>query len=191
MSARCVFAVSGRVVPVLVAWMAFGSAGAALAQGGPPADAKIVYVNVQQVVQSAPGAAEARATFDQELVQFRSELQSMTTAIDSLVKEYQRQEVMLSPQAKTDKQQEILEKQQQLNNRQTELEAQAEQRQQELLQPILERINGVIEQVRAENGYDMVLDVAGAGIVAADTRLDITSIVNQRVQALDTGSTGE
>lgn len=186
-----VFAPVSRVVPVVTTGVLLASAGAALGQAGPTAPAGIVYVNVQQVVQSAPGAADARATFDQELAQFRVELQNLTTAIDSMVRDYQRQEVMLSPQAKADKQQEILDKQKELQNRQTELEAQAEQRQQELLQPILERINRVIEQVRAENGYSFILDVAGAGIVAADTSLDITPIVNQRVQALGSGSTGE
>ncbi len=165
-------------------------AGTAWAQQGPPPDAKIVYVNVQQVVQQAPGAEAARSTFDQELAQFRQELQAMATAVDSMVQEYQKQEVMLSPQAKTAKQQEILGKQQQLQTRQQELETQAGQRQQELLQPILERVSAVIEEIRAENGYYMVVDVTDAGIVAADSRLDITQLVNQRVQAAGQANSG-
>ena len=191
MSFRSSFRPLSRTTPVIVAGLLVGGAGTAMAQGGPPADAKIVYVNVQEIVQNAPGASDARSTFEQELALYRQELQTMTAAIDSMVSDYQRQEVMLSPQAKTDKQQEIVNRQQALQNRNTELNTQAEQRQQELLQPIFERVNAVIEQVRSENGYYLVIDVAGAGIVAADTRLDITPIVNQRVQAAGAGSTGE
>lgn len=191
MTSRFSFAAPGRIAPVFMTGLLIGGAGVAEAQTGPPADAKIVYVNVQDIVQRAPGANEARATFEQELESYRQELQALTVAIDSMVADYQRQEVMLSPQAKTDKQQEILTRQQELQNRNTELNAQAEQRQQELLQPIFERVNGVIEQIRAENGYYMVIDVAGAGIVAADTRLDITNVVNERVQAAGAGATGE
>jgi len=191
MSFRSSFGPPSRVGPALVAAFLVGGVGTAVAQDGPPVDAKIVYVNVQEIVQNAPGASAARTTFEQELAQYRQELQDLTAAIDSMVSDYQRQEVMLSPQAKSDKQQEILNQQQALQNRNTELNAQAEQRQQELLQPIFERVNAVIEQVRSENGYYMVIDVAGAGIVAADTRLDITEIVNQRVQTAGTGSTGE
>ncbi len=191
MSFRFSFGPPSRLVPVLVAGLLVGWVGTAVAQGGPPDDAKIVYVNVQEIVQNAPGASAARTTFEQELTQYRQELQAMTASIDSMVSDYQRQEVMLSPQAKADKQQEILNRQQALQNRNTELNTQAEQRQQELLQPIFERVNAVIEQVRSENGYYMVIDVTGAGIVAADTRLDITAVVNQRVQAAGAGSTGE
>lgn len=191
MSSRFSFVALSRIAPVLVTGLLVGGVGVAQAQTGPPSDAKIVYVNVQDIVQNAPGAAQARSTFEQELTTYRQELQTMSASIDSMVADYQRQEVMLSPQAKTDKQQEILNMQQELQNRNTELNAQAEQRQQELLEPIFERVNAVIEQVRSENGYYMVIDVAGAGIVAADTRLDITAVVNERVQAAGGGSTGE
>jgi len=194
MRARSSFGLPSHVIPVLVAGLLVGGTGVAMAQdagAGPLTDAKIVYVRVQDVVQSTPGAAAAQSTFEQELVVYRQELQDKTAAIDSMVSDYQRQEVMLSPQAKSEKQQEILDKQQELQNRTTELNAQAEQRQQELLQPILERVTAVIEEVRAENGYHMVIDAGAAGIVTADTRLDITDTVNQRIQAAGAGSTGE
>ncbi len=35
----------------------------------------------------------------------------------------------------------------------------------------------VIEQIRAENQYSIVFDLAEAGVVAADTSLDITAAV--------------
>lgn len=55
-----------------------------------------------------------------------------------------------------------------------------DRRRAELLEPIVVRVNEVIEEIRAERSYSIVLDVA-AGVVAADTSLDITTAVLERL----------
>jgi Skp family chaperone for outer membrane proteins len=58
-------------------------------------------------------------------------------------------------------------------------------RQAQLVKPIMERVQNVIEAIRAEDGYSMILDVgAGASVVvAADKRLDLTDRVLARLKA--------
>ena len=57
----------------------------------------------------------------------------------------------------------------------------AQQRQQELLGPILEQVGAVIETLRSEGNYSIVLDASKEGLVAADTTLDITDAVLARL----------
>ena len=61
----------------------------------------------------------------------------------------------------------------------------AQQREAELVRPIMEQINKIIEQIRTENGYSFILDAGSqAGVVvAADSSLDITDQVIKRSQA--------
>ena len=59
----------------------------------------------------------------------------------------------------------------------------AGQRQQELVQPVMDRINEVIEEIREEGSYAIIFDVAGGGVVAADSALDLTQEVIRRLQA--------
>ena len=151
------------------------------AQNVPPAGTTFVYLNTAAILQAAPGSADAQRTFDRELGEWRSELELQAAAVDSLVRDYQRQEVMLSPQAKEQKGTEIQTRQQELQNRRLELENQAQQRQQELLRPILENVTRLIEQIRAENNYSMVFDISTDGVVAAAPELDITDVVMQRL----------
>jgi outer membrane protein len=152
-------------------------AGPALAQDGPPTGTTVVYLRSAQIVQNAPGSTEAQRTFERELGEARTELQQQAAVVDSMMQDYQRQEVLLSPQAKTQKEQEIRDLQTELANRQRELDTSLQQRQQDLLQPILDRVAGVIEQIRTERGYSIVLDASTEGVVAADTTLDITALV--------------
>lgn len=154
---------------------------AAGAQELPAPGTPVVYVRGQVLLQQAPGAAEAARTFERELADMRTELQEQAAVVDSMLQDYQRQEVLLSPQAKEQKQNEILTLRQRLQSRQVEMDGEAQQRQQELLGPILEQVSNVIEAVRTENRYAVVLDASKEGLVAADTTLDITEAVLTRL----------
>lgn len=149
----------------------------------PPDGTQFVYINSQQILENAPGASEAQQTWQEELTRYQQELQGLAAELDSLQEAYQQQESMLSDQAREERQQEIVDKQNQLQQRRAELDQQATQRQQELLNPILQEVQGVIEQVRQERGYTMVFDASTAGLLAADPNLDITGLVLQRMQS--------
>lgn len=154
----------------------------------PPDGTQFVYINSQQIFENAPGASEAQETFQQELTGYQQELEGLVAELDSLQQAYQQQQGMLSEQAREERQQEIVDKQNQLQQRRAALDDQATQRQQELLNPILQRVQGVIEQVRQERGYTMVFDASTPGLLAADPSLDITGLVLQRMQS-GSGST--
>lgn len=174
----------GRLPAVVAAFLACSSVG--LPAQTPPADAPFVYLNSQEILTQAPGSADAQRTFERELSEMQTELQNRAQVLDSLVRDYQRQEVLLSPQAKEQKQQEIRTAQQELQTRRNELDNRARQRQQELLKPILDRVSQVIEQIRAENGWSMVFDASSEGVVAADPSLDITQLVLSKLRAQET-----
>lgn len=162
-----------------------------LAQDGPPVGTTFVYLNSAEIIQSTPGSVEAQRTFEREIADMRTELQTQATAVDSLLRDYQRQEALLSPQAKEQKQGEIRNLQGQLETRRGEMETQAGQRQQDLLRPILERVSEVIETIRGENNYAMVFDISTEGVVAADPSLDITDLVKTRLGATDNTATAQ
>ncbi|MFW6089646.1 MAG: OmpH family outer membrane protein [Gemmatimonadota bacterium] len=153
----------------------------AAAQEAPPEGTDFVYLNSADIIQSQPEFAEMTRTFDQEISDRRLELEEQAAAVDSLLREYQEQESVFSPQMREEKQQEIRTRQQALQNRRLEMENELNERQQELLRPILEEVGDAIETVRAERGYSMVFDISTEGVVAADPALDITELVRARV----------
>jgi len=166
--------------------------GSSAASSPPPQGTRFVYINSQELLKATPGATQAQQTWNQELQNYRSEVQQLATQVDSLEQAFQQQESMLSEAAKQRKQQEIQQKRQSLQQRTQQLEQQAAHRQQELLQPILNKVRGVIEKIREEHGYTMVFDAAGSGLLAADPSLDITDLVIQRLKAQgDTAAGGD
>jgi outer membrane protein len=102
--------------------------------------------------------------------------------LQALIDQYEQQQAMLSEEAKANREEEIRLKQTQYQQRIAELEQQAGARQAELVEPVMQRITAVIEDIRAEGGYSMIFDVAAQGIISADPALDLTTEVVQRLQ---------
>ena len=146
----------------------------------PPGGTPIVYVNTQAILPVAPGADSAGAAFQRLSVEFEGELEAFAMEIDSLIAAYQQQQSLLDPAGRQQKEGEIRDKQQQAATRQQELNVELDRRRAELLEPIVVRVNEIIEEIRAERSYSIVLDIA-AGVVAADTSLDITTAVLERL----------
>lgn len=144
---------------------------------------KIGYINSQNVLAEAPGAKEAQTQFDADMASYKAEVQKMATELENLVKQYEQQQAMLSPAAKQTRETDIRTKQQAYQDRLSEIDQRAAKRQQELVQPVMDKINAVIEAYRAEQGYSLIFDVASGGIVAANPTMDLTTEIIRRLQA--------
>ncbi|MBI1966838.1 MAG: OmpH family outer membrane protein [Gemmatimonadetes bacterium] len=145
---------------------------------------RIAFVNSREILQRTPGYAAAESTFSRELQGYREEVQHLQQHLDSAVQAFDQQSIALSPAAKTAKQRELQGLQQRLELRTNELQDRARQREQELLAPIQQRVNSIIQGIRAEGNYAFILDAdaPGSPIVSADPALNITARVLQRVQ---------
>jgi outer membrane protein len=144
---------------------------------------KLGYIDSQQILNQDPVALQAQQQFEADLARYRAEVDQIGQELQGLIGQYEQQEAMLSEEAKTNRQEEIRLKQTQYQQRISELEQQAGLRQAELVEPVMERINAVIEDIRADGGYSMIFDVAAQGIISADPDLDLTAEVVRRLQA--------
>ncbi len=147
----------------------------------PPNGTALVFVNTQAILPIAPGADSAQVKFQAVVNQFQAELAGLEARIDSMMADYRRQESLMGQAGKEQKQQEILEVQRSAQARSQQLDVESQQRRNELLAPILQRVTDVIEEIRGERGYAIVFDIAESGVIAADNSLDITGAVLERL----------
>lgn len=152
--------------------------GPAAAQSAP----KFGFIDSNRILAEAPGAQAAREAFEKDMARYRSELQELEKDLQKAVAEYEQQQVMLSPDAKKQREGAIIQKQQAYQQRVAQLEQQAAERQAELVQPVMEQIRGILDEVRRTGGYAIIFNVASDGIVAADPALDITDEVLNRLK---------
>jgi outer membrane protein len=147
---------------------------------------RIAFVDGQRIFAAVPGRSEAEAQFNKEMDSVRAKEKVMGDSMAALIADYGKVEPTLSAAEKTTRQQTIRDKQAAFQQQQQQLEQKAQERQNELVRPILDRIHRVIDDLRAENGYTLVVDVspnAGGSVVSFDKNLDITDQVIRKLQS--------
>lgn len=143
-------------------------------------EVKVGYVDSDRIIKEFRETSEAKRTLDEEIEKYRKTGDSLKTLIDSLETAYESQKLMLSEAGKEVKSSEI----EQLKRRYTQyLEevfgkgGKLEQKNRELVTPIIKKINDAVEKVAQEDGFTIVFDAAESKIIYAEVGLDLTDRV--------------
>lgn len=143
---------------------------------------RVGYINTQRILQEAPGTQEVQQRLRTELAPFDQQLRALEDSLRALQVQYGQEPAGLSEQARTQRQQEFQTKAQGLQQRAAQVQQNAAQKQNELLAPVMQRIEEAISAVRQEGGFAMLFDAATDAIVSADTTLDMTDRVLARLR---------
>ncbi len=173
-----------NAVALVTSLMLVGTGGAQATQA-PPAAVKIGYINSAQLLQQAPGRAEAEAQFDREVGVYRQQIQRMDDSLRTLMAAFDREAPKLDSATRETRRASIGQREVEYQTRARGLDSTMQARQAQLVKPIMERVQSVIEAIRAEDGYAFIFDVGSqvSVVVAADKRLDLTDRVLARLKS--------
>ena len=157
------------------------TAGSASAQAAP----KFGFINSAAILAEAPGRAEAENQFKTEVAAYQGQLQRMSDSLQAMQSTFDNQAAGLDATTRASRAKVIQDKEAEYQTRARTLDQTMQNRQAELIRPLMENLQKVIEQVRAQDGYSMIFDVGSqtSVIVAADKNLDITDKVMALVKA--------
>lgn len=150
-------------------------------------DVKIGYIDTGRIFAEFEETVEAEQVFQKEVEVWKKQREEMETALAALREEIESQSLMLSEEKLAEKKL-ILE--QNFNDYQKFLQetfgedGKVAKRNEELTQPIVEKINRVIAQIAEDEGYTIVLDAAQGNIVFASKEIDLTEKVLERLEQL-------
>jgi outer membrane protein len=158
-------------------------AGVAGAQSAAPL--KIGYVNTQALMEAAPGRAQAESLLKKEGDSYQALLQKMQDSLNTMLTKYQKDEPTLSAAAKKKAQDNMQGLETEIQGKNLQLQQQFQNRQNEVMAPIQDVVRKVLEDIRVEDGFAMILDKTPGQtpIIVADKNLDITDRVVSRLRA--------
>jgi len=153
---------------------------AVTAASGLAQDIKIGYIDSIKIFAENPQTKDAERAYREEVDAWTAQKERSEAEIVRLQDELRAQALMLSDEKKREKQLELERKMQDYQRFMEETfgdDGLAARRNKELTQPIVDKINKILEVIAKEQGYMMVFDVANADIVYADKSLDLTELV--------------
>jgi outer membrane protein len=153
---------------------------------------KIAYVDSKVILSRAPGRQAAEDQFNKEMEASRGQVQKMGDSLQTMIADYQKAQATLAANVREQREAAIRKKQEDYQTRAGALDQQMQQRQMELVKPIMDQIRKVLDDIRQEDGYAFILDAGSdAGvIVAADRNLDITEKVITRLKPVTAAAPG-
>lgn len=151
---------------------------------------KVGYVNSEAVLAEFGLAQDAQNALQASLRGYDLEIQELEQSLRTSAEEFRQQQLTMTPEARQAREQELLGQEQALQQRRVDLNNQAQERQVELFQPVMDAIKEVIEEIRVEGNYAMILDVASRAIITADPSLDLTQEVVSRLQTGNSSAPG-
>jgi len=159
----------------LVAGLAFGGIGAAVAEGN-----QVGFVNVGLLLEQSPQAEAVRKALEKEFGSRDKQMASEQTAIRQMQDKLRRDQATLSEGDALNQEREINRRLRELQRMQAEFREDLGLRRNEELAKLQKQLGDVITQVAKDRGYDLVLS---DGVAYASTRADITPAVLEALKA--------
>lgn len=147
-------------------------------------DLKMGYIDSIKIFAEYRETQEAEQLYRREVDQWSTQKEKMEQDIMRLRDELQAQSLMLSEEKKQEKRLELQKLSQDYERFMEDTfgdNGLAATRNKELTQPIVDKINKLLEEIAKEQGLMMVFDVANANVVYADKTLDLTDVVLTRL----------
>jgi len=154
-----------------------------------PEGAKFAFVDVQAIASNSVEGKAATAKLDELKKKKNTELQSKATALKGMQDKLQAGGTVLSDSARGQLQKEIEKTQRDLEFAQQDAQTEVQDLTNQLMREFQEKLNPVLEQVRADKGLLIIFSSSDAGIVAADLGLDLSEEVVKRFDAATKGGT--
>lgn len=128
------------------------------------AQQKIGYTNVDYILNNLPDAKDIETKLKTEKAQYDKLLQDKVSDFQKKYEDYQKNAPSMSPVIKADREKELQNQNNSIQEFQQNSEGALQQKQQQLLAPVLDKIDKTIKDVAKENGYTYVFNTdAGPG----------------------------
>lgn len=145
---------------------------------------RIAVINVTEIMESIKEYQEAQEELDRLASKWRQDIAQEYDKIKGMYNRYQAEQVLLSDEARREREEEIMAMEKQVRDLQKSYfgpEGQLFQRRQELVRPIQDEVYAKIEEFAKDRGYDLVLDKSSAsGIIFNNPDYDKTQEILQR-----------
>jgi len=165
-----------KAIIILTAFLAFTSV--SHAQQAP---LKIGHIDFNNLITMMPGVDSVKIKLQKYQETLSGQMDQMRSEFENKYMDYQSQQSTMSDLIKQTKEKELSDLQARIDAFQTKAQTDLQSKQQELLQPIIDKARGAVKEVAKENKYSYVLNNIEDVVLYCETTDDITPLVKKKL----------
>lgn len=146
---------------------------------------RVAVVDITSILENLESYQAAQNKIDGISAKWRQEIAQEYDKIKSLYNKYQAEQVLLSDDVRTEREEEIMAKEKEamdLNDRRFGAEGDLFRERQQLISPIQDEVFSAIEQYAKIKGYDLIFDKSAAiGLLYANDEFDKTAEIKREL----------
>jgi outer membrane protein len=163
------------LIAIIACLFVFG--GSAVAQK----TVKLGHINSNDLMQIMPGRDSAQNVLQAEVQELETTLKTMQSEMEKRYNEYMENQSGWTELIRNTKQREIQDMGARIQEFQENAQKQLQQREQELLKPIIDRAKKAITDVAAEGGYSYIFDSGVSALLYSPDSDDIMPLVKKKL----------
>ena len=143
---------------------------------------KLGHTNSKEIMMAMPEVKTVEKTLDELQTQWENELGQMSEEYYTKIKEFQDKQATMPESIKSARQSEIIELEQRITTVRQTATADLQQKHQELLAPIVEKVRKAINEVGTENNFTYIFDLDAQSIIYQSPKAnDVTDLVKKKL----------
>lgn len=142
---------------------------------------KIGHINSNELLSAMPERAKIQKDLETYATDLRTTLETMRKEYETKIQEFQAKQDVMTDVIKNSKVKEITDLEKRITEFQQTAEADLQKKEQELLQPVIDKAKDAINTVAKENAYTYVLDSSVGVVLYSVEGDDILPLVKKKL----------
>jgi outer membrane protein len=143
---------------------------------------KFGHANIQEIMRSMPEFKEMQETMEAEYDKLENQLATMQEEYQKMEQDYLQNAETLGALERQQKEQQLMETSQKIQTFYQSSQENLSQKQQQLRQPIMEKLRDAIEEIGEEGGFIYIFaENSGATVYQSDQSIDVTEQVKNKL----------
>lgn len=163
-----------KLIIVAIAGLAFNGI---LPRSAMANEVKIGIVDMPKALQSVEAGKKAKSQLEKEAAQKRKAIQDEDAALKKMAEEFKKQSLVMSDDARAKKQAELQERFAKFQEMQARAQMELQQKEQELVQPIVTKLKTIISELAKQKGFTVVLEKNENNVLYSQEKDEFTNDV--------------
>jgi len=146
---------------------------------------RFAYIDTEYIMENIPEYQAAQRELDQIAEEWQEDIEAKFDEVEKMYNEYQAEAALLPEDIKQERQQKMIEKEEKAKELQMQRFGEGGdffQKQQELIQPIQDKIYEAVEEISASGNYAIIFDKASGPVMFySDVQYDLSDEVLQNL----------